>query len=273
MRKLDDLEWRAGITFLSYGVRVGIRVNEPSALERIKTFLPPGWKIASSPIVERLFSVYFGGQGPRPNTKRFSLLYGGLGRLVRTMNDEEIYATLESNLRLSIAEASPRRVFVHAGAVGWKGKAIVLPGRSYSGKTTLVAELLRAGATYYSDEYAVLDSRGRVHPFPKALSVRESSSYEQTDYDAATFGARTGRTPIPVGMVVVSSYKEGAKWRPRRLTSGQGVLELLANTVSARSQPEVALSALHQVASRASVLKGTRGEARQVVEELLQLNN
>jgi hypothetical protein len=30
-----------------------------------------------------------------------------------------------------------------------------------------VAELVRAGATYYSDEFAVLDSRGRVHPFPR----------------------------------------------------------------------------------------------------------
>ena len=62
---------------------------------------------------------------------------------------------------------------MHAGVVGWNGRALLLPGRTLSGKTTLVAELLRAGATYYSDELAVLDARGRVHPFPKPLAIRE----------------------------------------------------------------------------------------------------
>ena len=33
-------------------------------------------------------------------------------------------------------------------------------------------ELVRAGATYYSDEYAVFDSRGRVHPFAQQLAQR-----------------------------------------------------------------------------------------------------
>ena len=42
--------------------------------------------------------------------------------------------------------------------VTWgRGRAIVIPGRTFSGKSTLVAELVRAGATYYSDEYAVED--------------------------------------------------------------------------------------------------------------------
>ena len=67
-----------------------------------------------------------------------------------------------------MAAETRERVFVHAGVVGWKGHAIVIPGRSRSGKTTLVAELVKAGAEYYSDEFAVLDAEGRVHPFPEA---------------------------------------------------------------------------------------------------------
>jgi len=57
--------------------------------------------------------------------------------------------------------------------VAWRGRAILLPGRSYVGKSTLVMELVRAGAVYYSDEYAVLDARGRVHPFAQPVALRE----------------------------------------------------------------------------------------------------
>src|SRR5690606_18912213 len=45
----------------------------------------------------------------------------------------------ESYLRIKIAEYARNVVFVHAGVAAWKGKAIVIPGNSYSGKTTLVA--------------------------------------------------------------------------------------------------------------------------------------
>ena len=81
---------------------------------------------------------------------------------------------LERDLQLYVAEQALRRVFVHAGVVGWRGRAIVIPGRTMSGKTTPVRALARAGATYYSDEYAVLDERGRVHPYLKPMSIQEN---------------------------------------------------------------------------------------------------
>lgn len=270
MQKLDRLGWTDGIAIRSYGVTVGIRVNDSSALERIRSILPPGWKPATSPVVERLFSVFFGSVASKPNVRRFSLLYGGLEQLLRTFDDEQVYATLESNIRLRVAEAARRRLFIHAGAVGWKGQAIIIPGRSYSGKTTLVAELVQRGATYYSDEYAVLDAKGLVHPYLKPLSIRESGAQDQTDYSVEELGGKSGRKPLPVGIVVISDYKEGASWRPRELSAGRGALELLAHSISARNQPGVALSTLHRVASRAAVLKSKRGEASHVVDSILK---
>jgi hypothetical protein len=47
-------------------------------------------------------------------------------------------------------------------------------------------------------------------------------------------------------------------------------LALLANTVSARRQPEIALVTLQQVVSHATVLSGVRGEAREMVPALLE---
>jgi len=54
------------------------------------------------------------------------------------------------------------------------------------------------------------------------------------------------------------------------LTQGKAVLELLANTVSARSQPEMALSFLPKALESARILKGARGEASEVVESILR---
>jgi hypothetical protein len=175
----------------------------------------------------------------------------------------------EGDLQLCVAERAPRRVFIHAGVVGWNGEAILIPGRSFTGKTTLVSELVRAGATYYSDEYAVLDARGRVHPYSRPLGLRGTEDRRQKKYRAEELGGRTGVKPLPVGLIVVSKYKAGAKWRPRPLSPGQGALALLDNTVSIRRQPTVALDAVQQAVSQAPVIKGVRGEAHEVVGSIL----
>lgn len=270
MEKVDRLEWADGITFSSYGVRLGIRVNDPQVLDRVRKYLPPGIKPSSSPVVDRLFSLLVGGSGSRPGVRRFNLLYENHVRIARVLDLEQVFETLESSLRLYVAETARRRLFVHAGVVGWRGKAIVIPGRSFSGKTTLVAELVRAGATYYSDEYAVFDAKGRVYPFPKPLSIRLSGEIEQQEVPVEELGGRAGVKPLPVGLVLMSRYRPGARWRPRQLSAGVGALELLSNTVAARKEPAKALNTLEQVVSGAPVLKGVRGEASEVARAILE---
>jgi hypothetical protein len=270
MKKVDRLGWAVGFSLKSYGVRIGIRSNDPAALDRVCRHLPSEWESASSSVVDRVYSVLIGGKGPRANVRRLNLLYGDHVQLARSLDLDSVFERFESDLRLFVAELATHRVFVHAGVVGWKGQAIVIPGRSYSGKSTLVAELVRAGATYYSDEYAVLDSRGRVHPFSKPLELREEGEFRQTKVTVAELGGHSGTKPLPVGLVLMTRYKNGARWRPRKLTAGKGVLELLFNTVSARRSPGRALATLQRVAAQADVLKGVRGDATNVVPALLK---
>jgi hypothetical protein len=155
--------------------------------------------------------------------------------------------------------------------VGWRGSAILVPGRSRSGKTTLVAELVRAGATYLSDEFAVLDSRGRVHPFAKPLSVRGPGGCDVhvSRPSATDLGGVAGEAPLPVRLVVLATHRALAAWQPRTLSRGQAVLELLAHTVPARLRPAQALADLDRAVARASVIQGERGEARELVPLLL----
>src|SRR4051812_39632385 len=130
MAKLNRLGWAAGLSFRSYGLRLGIRVNQPEILEQLPGYLPPGWKPAASPIVDGLYSLRVGGAGARPGLRQFHLLYAGAGRLARTLDLDEAFRSLEEHLHLYVAAYAPRHVFVRAGVVGWQGQAILLPGRS-----------------------------------------------------------------------------------------------------------------------------------------------
>lgn len=269
MKKIDRLGWADGISFTAYGVRVGIRVSNPTIMHRIPDLLPPSWKPARSGNVERLYSLVVGGAGSRPSVRRFNVLYADADRMSRTMDLEPALKLLETDLQLYVAEAAPRRIFVHAGVVRWRGRAILIPGRSLSGKSTLVNELIKAGATYYSDEYAVCDARGRVHPYPKPLALRKEGDVLPKPVRAGTMPGRPVVKPLPVGLVVLTSYRSGARWRPRRLSHGRAVIELLNHTIPARMEPGRALATLKQVAAGALVLKGVRGEAGQMIDTLL----
>jgi hypothetical protein len=271
MMKIDRLGWADGLSFTAYGVRVGVRVNDAQFMRQLQEYFPPGWKPASSPVVERLYSLILkNGDTQRRGVRSFNLLYGDITKLARAVSADEVLETFESDLQLHVAEGSRRKVFVHAGVVGWRGRALLIPGRSLSGKTSLVAELVRAGATYYSDEYAVLDLRGRVHPYPKPLQIREGENARQKKYPVEAFGGRAGVKPLPVGLVVVSKFQAGAKWRPRTLSPGRGTLELLAHTVSARRQPETVLNSLQRIAASAPVIKSLRGEAKETADIILR---
>ena len=238
-------------------------------MDRIQGLLPPNAKPARGPRVRRLYSLIVSGTRVGSNIRRFNILYGDAVRLAGSKDTDLVLETLERDLRLYVAERARRRVFVHAGVVGWQGRAIVIPGRSMSGKTTLVKAFVEAGAMYYSDEYAVLDEGGRVHPYPKPMSVRENGDGSAKEILPEALGGTSGVKPLPVGLVVATSYSEGARWRPRQLLPGRAVMALLAHTVSARWKPERALTTLRQVVAGAPVLKGARGEAAEIAEVVL----
>jgi hypothetical protein len=270
MEKLNRLVWAAGISFSVFGVRIGLRVSAENLLEPLLSHLPPGWKPEASNTVTRLYSVIGGRVGPRPSLQRFSFLYGDIQQLARTFDLEDLYEPLEADLDFYVAQAARQRLFVHAGVVACKGQAIVIPGRSQSGKTTLVKALLEQGASYFSDEYAVLDGRGRVHPFPRRLSIRGEPN-QTSRLSAESFGSETGSRPLPIGLLALTRYQAGSRWNPKMVSAGRGILGMLANTLTAQKQPERALVTLTRAVRQVPVLAGTRGEAVDAAASMLRL--
>lgn len=269
MQKIDRLGWSGGFAFKSHGVLVGVRVNDPAVLRLFAERVPPGSTFESG-IVDQLYSVVIADAGSSRRIKRYNVAYCGAQRLARSIDLETVLDAFESHLQITVAEWSPIRAFVHAGVVEWKGKAIVIPGLSFSGKTTLVKHLVQAGAKYCSDEYAVLDRRGWVHPYPRPLGLRSEDSARTERIPIEDLGGVIASRPLPVNLIVSTTFKAGAIWRPRRLSAGKGVLELLSHTVSARRRPSLALTALPKAAAHATILKGVRGEADRIADAMLE---
>ena len=196
-----------------------------------------------------------GGPG-RAGTKRFHVLYRDSKRLARSLDLEEIRRAFDRDLSMAVGAGARRRIFVHAGVVSFEDGAILIPGKSFSGKTTLVRALVSQGGAYYSDEFAVLDSRGRVFPWAEALSIRDPTKrqalrfswawadLEQPDGeyavtnalepDALGWAVGAHQTPVLVGVAV-------ARAQPARPDAAEHRTGIAANDVGrVGTRPRVA---------------------------------
>jgi hypothetical protein len=68
---------------------------------------------------------------------------------------------------------------VHGAAIEVDGAGVILAGPPTAGKSTLVTELARRGATFLSDDVAPIHrATGRLHPFPRAIGIRKGGERE-----------------------------------------------------------------------------------------------
>ena len=253
--------------FVACGVRIGLAVDSPALLDALEADparmqLPFGWRAVEhepdAPVSIRYQLRRDASPGASPSYR----LYAGTDLIANARSLTDAGQALAAHAEFYVAEHAPNHLFVHAGVVGWEGRAIVMPGSSFAGKTTLVRAWLGAGATYYSDEFAVLDRAGHVHPFARPLAIRDGSTAVSRRVPVASLGAASGTTSLPIGLVLVTSYRPGSRWRPRRLTPALTLLELMRHTVAARGNPAHSMPILKQAVSGGVAFAGVRGEAR-----------
>lgn len=202
-----------------------------------------------------------------PEPDQFVLRCEGSAFTGRRSPAAHVLQAVREDLVAYIAEHARTHAFVHAGVVGCHGKAVVIPGRSRTGKSSLVAALIRAGATYYSDEYAPIDERGRVHPYARPLELRPPDGARRVS--AESLGAAVGIEPLPVGWILKTHHAPGATWNPEKRGAGTGVLALFDNAVAARTRPAFVLPILRRAAEGAIVLDGPRGDADHTARAIL----
>src|SRR3981081_1401736 len=105
MEKLDRLVWAAGISFISFGLRVGVRVSSAELLEPVLAHAPTGWKAARSPCGDLLYSYIAGSTRLGANVRPLHLLYANTERLVRTGNPGALFEVIEPDLASYGAQA------------------------------------------------------------------------------------------------------------------------------------------------------------------------
>ena len=252
----------------SFGVKIGISSNAPEAIEAVKKalaiYLPACFTEIEKTATEHHFMFVWN------KNEKDSLLKNG-EKIFHRERRETSVESAASRIRLTIAEFAVDRVFIHAGVVGWKGKAIVIPGRSFQGKTTLTAALMKRGAVYYSDEYAILDADGFLHPFPKMLSLRGViDERRQVDYPVEKLGGVAGTEKTRVGVVLITEYKENARWNPKILSPANGIIETLQHSVAIRQNPQFTLQVLNKIAGDAMFVKSKRGDVSKSADSILK---
>ena len=258
---------------VAFGVRIGLRADRRALLDALdqepaRAHVAFAWGDQRPGAPVSIWYQVLGGAwvAERPSYR----VYVGTDLVAEVGRLEDVWWALAAHAEAFVAERAPDHLFVHAGVVGWKGRAIVMPGASFAGKTTLVQAWLAAGATYYSDEFAVLDRSGNVHPFARPLAVRDGSPASPRRVPVASLGAEIGTTPLPVGLILVTSYRAGARWRPRRVTAAPALLSLMRHTIAARGNPAHSMPILKAAVSGSMTFAGRRGEARPLVTAVLR---
>lgn len=91
----------------------------------------------------------------------------------------ELAGLLEYLLIMHSIETATSVVAVHAAVLVRDDAALLLVGKSGTGKTTLALRLIEKGWEYFSDDLAVIDrSSRRVLPFPKPLKIEDAELWE-----------------------------------------------------------------------------------------------
>ena len=252
-----------GRCVLGWGVAARLSASTEDLLQRLLRAMPTGFRATLGPGRGRRFAV-------RRVGRNLEFAVGGqirfLGRTKRG------FASAVADALETLASTDSRRfAFIHAGGVAIDGRAILLPGRSHSGKSTLVEAFLRRGALYLSDDMTPVDGRLRAHPFPRPLGIRPKAGGMPQRTPIARLGARPADRAIPVALVWCGSFDPLAARPTFKLRQGLAAFaELLPHAPGAQIRPEVVIPIFTRIAAHVPVYSGVRGEAGQMVDTILR---
>jgi hypothetical protein len=243
----------------SHGASVNVELSDPTLAEALEAFLPIGAKLSEtssgSPDVTLIASS---------TTPRYWVRFGE--RTIGWSDEIDMALWWVANAVGYLIAARTSLTFVHAGVVEVDGSAIILPGRSRWGKSSLVAALVDRGCGYFSDEYAVLSPDGMVFPFASPIRLRSDMGAKH--WLPESVGSPGG---VPGRAVIVTRFREGASWNPSPLSAGLVAMRVLRHSMAARNHPDQALRAVTALSRATLGFEGPRGEAGATADAVLSL--
>lgn len=261
---IDDVDL-VRVDYLAHGLRIRISTSNAELIDLAREELPPGQfeEPREDLDVDRSYVLAWIDDAP----SGYYLVVDG-ERTGPYQSADVAVERLESSLQIYVAEFAQPHLFLHAGVVQWLGMTIVLPGSSFAGKSTLTRALVNEGATYFSDEFAVLDLEGRVRPYARKLSQREGplGPRGRIDLDAHAPVQDDRFVPPLVDVVALIRYEADSVWQAERLVGGEAVIGMSEHMVAIRNRPADALQMLVNVAEHAQVYRCTRPDLDSALE-------
>jgi hypothetical protein len=154
-------------------------------------------------------------------------------------------------------------LWLHAAAAH-RGGAVVLPGISRQGKSTLVTNLCKRGWAFLSDDLIALDpTSGKVLAFPLTPAVRNGHSEDWPIHRLSELRKEVfplgpdavRRQPSPISALVFPSYSPRVPPELLRASPASSLLVLLKSCVNFRSHREEAVRWLTELVKRVPVYR------------------
>jgi hypothetical protein len=128
----------ASLAFSLYGVGIRLDVEAAYLVPLLKERLPPNLRLCGTENAKTVYSLAHKVDITDLGEDRYWAIKRN-GHVVAELNElDNAIDCLEGFLHHTLAAGCDRKVFVHAATVAWQDRAIVIPGHSFTGKSTLV---------------------------------------------------------------------------------------------------------------------------------------
>jgi hypothetical protein len=167
-------------------------------------------------------------------------------------------ASLEFQIFEEVLRLEKEHLLLHAGALAFEGRGLILPAAKRAGKSTLVAGLLSHGFLYCSDEPAAINFQsGKLVPLPRVIHVKDTSPLDRSiadgsismaayddsssDYQARYALVRPDQVvqqPVELGCLLFPNYKSDGQNRLTALRGSQTAVHMARQALNLPEQLE-----------------------------------
>jgi hypothetical protein len=272
--------------FDALGFAFHVTADDASLIDRL-SWLFRGLTARSASKHEYLLSA----RGSASDVPRYDVLFDG-SRITSVTGGHDVATVLVHDVTAR-ALAGTDHVVLHAGGVAHEGAAVALPGVTATGKSTLVAGLVRAGMAYLTDEAVAIDSSSlRAEPYAKPISIdagawalfpdlREAGVLpEPSDARSPTAECQVAPDDLrldcvasaaPVERVLFLRYAAGIDMRLEEIGRGAALVEATKHTFSFGERARANLDILAEVIRGTECFTLTVGDLDVAVAAVLDL--
>jgi len=210
--------------------------------------------------------------------RRFFIIRAGQPPLAAADDGEFLYL-FEKDLTVELQRFRRDLYFVHAAALEFAGKAILLVAPSGQGKSTTAWGLLQHGFGYMTDELAAVDLRRMaVAGYSHALCLKQRPP---GGYPLPTKTLRTARTlhvpasllrkpaaraPLPLGAILFVAYGGMVAPRMKPLGKAEAAAHLFVQALNPLAHAEDGLEGADRIVCNAACFKLRSGDLKATCE-------